>query len=730
MKQLFRKWILLVLLWDGVPLVRGAEREWGPVEVIALGAGAELEIDGQTGTATGPNGVMVRSAGALLTARSVRVDRLSGWVVAEGDVDLQAEGQIWRGEALSFNFQTREMKGESFRTGQTPLFAAGEGLASTQTNKVFTATNAFFTTDDQYHPAYRVKARRLEVMPGRYVQADGATFYLGSTPVMYLPSYRRSLERHPNFFVLTPGYRSVYGVYLLTEYHRHISDRLEGGLNLDYRQRRGLGGGPELEWRLGRWGEGDAEFYFTRDDDPEAGSSTNVVGIGDDRHRLSFTHRALITSNLTAKVVVREAGDATMVRDFFEEEYRRNTQPSSFVEVEQLWPNFTLDALARYQINDFYQTVERLPDVRLTAVRQQLGVSPFYYDSENSLGYLRFRDIAGSPTNYAAWRGDTYHQMVLPRTFGGWFQFTPRVGGRLTHYGEVDGFGGPLNEQDRWVVNTGAEASMKASRVWRRARSRSLQIDGLRHIFQPSLNYVYVPEPNRRPQDLPQFDYELQTFRLLPLDYPDYNAIDSIDSQNVIRITLRNKLQTRRADEVQNIVNWSLYTDWRLDPRPDQETFAEFFSDLDLRPRSWCSLSSLIRYDAVNGHLNESDHRLTLFPGNTVSWALGHRYLRDDPAYGPDYGNNLFLSTIYYRMNENWGFRMRHHFEARDGTMEEQDYAVYRDLRGWTAAVNLRIRDLRTGPTDFSVGLTFSLKALPRYKLGQDSVQPFSLHGS
>lgn len=730
MKSLNWIWILCFLLWDGCVAVLAAEVSQEPVEVVALGSGAELEIDATTGRATGPSGVMVRQGGSLLTARTVRVDRQTGWVEAEGDVQLQRDGSVWRGDTLRYNFQTKEIGGSVFRAGHTPLFAAGEGLAAEGTNTMFTASNAYFTTDDLADPGYRIRARRLAVVPGRYVEADGATFYLGSVPVMYFPKYRRSLERHPNNFVLLPGYRSLYGPFLLSEFNWQMSDQLDGTLHMDYRQRRGLGGGPDLHWQLGRIGTGGFEFYYTRDDDPQAGTPPNVQPPGEDRHRFSFSHRALITSNLTAKVVIREQGDASVVRDFFEGEYRRNTQPASFLEVEQLWPNFSLDALAQYQVNDFYQTVERLPDVRLTGVRQQLGVSPFYYESESSLGYLRYRNVEGQGIDYAAWRGDSFQQLLVPNTLFGWLQFTPRVGGRFTHYGEVEGTGSTMNEQDRWVFNTGAELSFKASRVWAGAENKLLQVDGLRHIFEPSVNYVFVPEPDRRPQDLPQFDYELHTLRLLPIDYPDYNAIDSIDSQNVVRFSLRNKLQTRREDEVRNLVNWSLYTDWRLRPRQGQETFADFFSDLDFSPRSWFYVSSLVRYDAAGGHLRETDHRVTLIPGERVSWAVGHRYLRDDPALGVDYGNNLIFSTLYYRINENWGLRMQHHFEARDGTMEEQEYTIYRDLRSWTTALSFRIREPRDRPTDFSVGVTFSLKAFPRYKVGRDRSEPYSIHGS
>jgi hypothetical protein len=84
---------------------------------------------------------------------------------------------------------------------------------------------------------------------------------------------------------------------------------------------------------------------------------------------------------------------------------------------------------------------------------------------------------------------------------------------------------------------------------------------------------------------------------------------------------------------------------------------------------------------------------------------------------------------LYYRWNENWGTRVTHHFEARDGTLEEQQYTLYRDLRSWTSALTFRVRDRRTASTDFTVAVTFSLKAFPRYRLYDDINYPSMLVG-
>jgi hypothetical protein len=170
-----------------------------------------------------------------------------------------------------------------------------------------------------------------------------------------------------------------------------------------------------------------------------------------------------------------------------------------------------------------------------------------------------------------------------------------------------------------------------------------------------------------------------------------------------------------------------------LRPLAGQTTFADLYSDLVFRPRSWLSWESLTRYDINGGQWRMALNTVTFQPSSVWSWSLGHYYLRDDfspPPQGLGEGNNLFTSNLFFHLNENWAFHASHHFEARDGRMQEQYYTLYRDLRSWTAALTFRIRDNITGPDDFTVAFTFSLKAHPRSVLGTDSVRPYSLVGS
>jgi len=720
-----------IIAWAclGVVAAAGLAGEPAPQLIVeARDASGEFEYDLATGLATAKNGVIVRYGDAVLTAQRVIVFQDRSWVYAEGDVVLQREGQSWRCDSMTYDYKNKRLDADFFRTAQSPFFAAGELITSMQgTNGGHSAREVSITTDDYSTPAQRVRARKVTIVPGEYIEARSAVLYIGNVPVMYYPYYRRDLKRHPNNWDTVPGYRSRFGPYLLNTYNMYWSKQFDGALHLDYRQRRGFGEGADVNLHLGRYGEGEFKFYYARDERPGTDYRGNPVR--DDRHRIYYSHRADFDTNFTAKLMIRRQSDAFFIRDFFEPEYRRNVQPSSYLELNRFWNNWSLDLVAQPRVNRFFETVERLPEIKLTGLRQQLGGSPFYYESDSSLGWYRRQFANSAFADYSAWRADTYHQLLYPQNYFGWLQVTPRVGGRLTEYGEADGIGTTTRREFRPVFNTGVEFSTKASKVWPAVNSRLLDMDGLRHIIEPSVNYAFVPSPRRRPPQLPQFDYELGTYRLLPLDYPDYNAIDSIDAQNVMRLSLFNKLHTKRRGQIENLLEWALYTDWRLNPRAGQQTFSDIFSDLDFLPRSWLMLSQRLRYQLGESRLNELNHSITVMPSNKWSVSVGNRYLHYDPVFAPLPGQNLFFTRFYYRINENWGFRASHHFEARDGRMEEQYYTIYRDLRSWTAALTIRFRNERQGPSDFTIAITLSLKAFPRFGMGRDSVEHSLLLG-
>jgi hypothetical protein len=67
-------------------------------------------------------------------------------------------------------------------------------------------------------------------------------------------------------------------------------------------------------------------------------------------------------------------------------------------------------------------------------------------------------------------------------------------------------------------------------------------------------------------------------------------------------------------------------------------------------------------------------------------------------------------------MNENWGFGFSEQYEAETNLLEQQRYAIYRDLTSWVASLGAIIQN-NNGVKEYGVLLTFTLKSFPNLGL-------------
>ena len=747
--------ILALLVAAVIFSISAAAQEATQLEVLPLNtilpglANGQLDFDPSTGLWHGTNGVFVRYGATVLTADSVSVDSKSGEVDANGHVRIESGSEVWVGEHITYNFKTKLMHTDEFRTGKVPTFAGATGLVGNTTNRTYTANRAFVTTDDIENPAYRVRASKITIVPGKYVRMWNAVLLAGNVPVFYFPYYQRNLGPRSSNFNFTPGYRTSYGAYLLGTYEWFIGDAADVKFHADYRTRRGPGVGPDVFLHLGQWGEAAVKYYYLYDLQPDynANSFPWFNPIPHNRQRFNLGWQATPATNLNLKALINYQTDPLVLRDFFPGDYDGNPQPNTFIEAQKYWDNWSLDALATPRVNSFFNQIERLPDLKLTGYRQQILDTPLYYDSESSLAWNRA--YTANTTNGFYWatngfytdaalRADTYHQITLPWTFFNWLNVAPRAGGRFTYYNRhayaPDDDTSAIN---RAVFNTGIGASFKATALWADAKNSFFDVNGLRHILEPSLNYTFVTRPSTGPLGVPQLDGEMPALLISPVTFPDYNSLDSIDSMNVMRLGLRNVLQTKRDGELDNLVNWNLMLDCRLDRQHGQSALNDLYSQFALRPRSWLTLEEQLRYDTEHGRLNLSFHQITFAPGDRWSWGIGHLYIRPGnwgvtTLNGNNFvwdENNFLSSTIFYRINDNWGLRAQHDLNLKTGHLQRQNYSIYRDLRSWTAALTFRVQDEPARAADFTVAFQLSLKAMPAHGVGDDVVNPYRLVG-
>jgi LPS-assembly protein len=701
----------------------------------------KIDYDLASGTATGTNGVLIKYGETTVTANSATLNMKTGDVEADGNVHVEAGDGLWVGEHVHYNFKTHQLQTEQFRTGKAPFFVSGTGLTGNSSNKIYTATSAAVTTDDVSDPAYQVRATRVRIIPGKTIEMWNAVLYVEGIPMFYYPYYTRNIGRHANNWTVLPGYNSQYGGFMRATYRWYYGEDFDGKVHVDYRGKRGPGIGPDIDGRLDEWGTFGLKYYYTHDNDPN--TSTNAFpqygSMPQDRQRFKFDWQATPATNLNLKALVNYQSDPLMLHDFFAGEYSANPQPNTFVEANKYWDNWSLDTLTTPRINSFFNQVERLPDVRLTGYRQQVLESPVYYDSQSSMGWYRqwetftngvYQNTNGVYVNSAA-RGDTYHQLTLPWTFFNWLNVTPRVGGRVTYYSSQDVTNSPNGDATREVFNTGLSTSFKLSQTWTRATNSLLDLDGLRHIIEPSANYVYIPDPSVPPAKLPQFDAEQPSLMLLPDTFPAFNDIDSIDTQNAIRFGLRNTIQTKRDGHLDNLFFWNMMMDWDLDSKNGQKNFGDLSSAAAFRPRSWITAESQTRYDLNYGNLNLAFQQLTFTPSDRWSWGVGYWYLR-----GGNWGNssewienNTLTSTFFYRFGDNWGTRMTDNYNLVTHRLQEQFYTLYRDFRSWTASATFRVTSNSGQSASYTIAFVLSLKATPTMGVGEDVVNRYRLVG-
>ena len=145
------------------------------------------------------------------------------------------------------------------RARRCPFRFGGLSLSTLGPN-AYLVKDGLFTTSDSSRPDYSIRAKTVRIYPKDRIIFSNVMLYIGRVPVFWYPYLYQSLNQDTSF-TFTPGYGSIYGAYLLTQYSFPLTDQIAGRARLDLYSTRGVGIGLE-----GAWGR------FKRSAAPVAGS--------------------------------------------------------------------------------------------------------------------------------------------------------------------------------------------------------------------------------------------------------------------------------------------------------------------------------------------------------------------------------------------------------------------------------------------------------------------------
>lgn len=722
------------------------------------------EFDPKTKEAVLSGNVHIAYQDSSLKADKVWINTSTQDIYASGNVQVEREGDTWRGDYVQGNLRQKSLSFNEHYTIVDDWHISGSGASRMADGRVV-VNDATISPCNQL---MKLRTGQIIYHPDGRFKAHNVQYRLGGVPVFYLPLIWGDLDNDYRGLEFRAGFESDNGAMLRLAKRWRIAPGLTNKAGIHYYSKRGIGGDNRLNWKTETsntdfylWGQEDADPLFDR---RAANRKYNGRFEAEDQHyRVRLHHRTDFSERLSLQIHGDIFSDNDVLYDFFETEYRDIPQAPNFADLTYLGDNFSVSLNARKQLNDFYTVVERLPELELRIPRQKLFSTPVLYQGESSGAHLRMKwrdyDLPTrtnqSPENpltiweqqmgddYSTTRFDTMHFLFLPLELGV-FNFTPRVGGRLTWYGdtsEASVFNEQLNDnyaldvrrgdpahsesftaydadggsQTRGAVELGFDLRTKLHGTWNDYQSEFLDINGLRHVVEPFIHHTYIPSPDVDAEHLYFFD-----------------EIDRIDETHFTRVGVEQRFQTHRNNRVHTFAKIETYYDFYHETEAEEDASGDLGLILEYMPREDLTVWWQSLLDTSDGELNVAHAGIRYGDENRFFVDVSYLY-QDDFRSRYNYSMVSELSQVltvdYFPIHydENESLRLsagvplndkttaRAHlfFDVSAGSLVRQRYELLRDLNCWMASLSFEKEE-----DEIEAFLLFYLKSLPKFGVG------------
>ncbi|MDD5005518.1 MAG: LPS assembly protein LptD [Candidatus Omnitrophica bacterium] len=597
--------------------------------------------------------VRIEYGKSVLTCDRITVFTETKDLLAEGNVKLKDEKGTIEGSNIFYNVDLQKGKIIEATIKTDPYFANSPEVEKTPAKYIF--YNGDITTCSLDKPHYHMHARRIELVPNDKIRARGVTFIAGSVPIMYLPYFAQSIKDYKEGFSFSPGMSKEWGMYLLSRYTYYLNDNLRGTLHLDWRENKGWGGGTDFELLSDKFGSGLLRYYQVKEELRGHGE-TYIPFKNQKRYRTQYRHKWDDADEKNHFIMeLNDYSDADFLKHYFYREYEKENQIRSYMLASHNYPSATLSLMLEKRLNQFYDETERLPEIKLETTSFRILDTPLYYQNQSSVAAFTSRTAYTDQVENTN-RLDTYNKLSCPFRFA-FLDMNPFVGLRNDYYSNDKEDGENLF---RSIFYTGFDMLTKFYRTYdAKVNSYGIEIDELRHIVTPSLKYSYMHNPTLPSERLTAFD-----------------SIDSLTKENTMTVSLENKLQTKRNGQSVDFLTFIADSPYYFKLEEHGGRFGDVNFDLEVFPNSWLEFWSDAHFDLRERSFRTANFDVSLPLKDNGKITAGYRYVRDD---------NSKLATFGFerQLNPKWKFRTYHRMEFVTHAIEEQEYALSRDLHCW-----------------------------------------------
>ncbi len=454
-----------------------------------------------------------------MTCDQATYNRETKLLIATGNVYIVKAGDVMWGQRLFLDTETGRAEMENGRIFMTQGNFYGDGKhIARRSEEDYSFLKGGLTTCDATVPSWKFGAADLDLTVEDYATGSNVIFYVKDIPVFYFPYIVLPVKRERQSGFLLPkfGNSTKKGVSADIPFYWAINDSQEATIDLDIQSKRGVGLGVDYRYLRKRGSEGSAGGYAIND------QITKEL-----RGQFLQYHKEVWPENLTLITSINLTSDPNFLSDYSEKsgEYNRQYYDSRIV-LTKHWNNW-LTTLQGIYTQDFYTTsntttLQRLPELSLFGVREQILDLPLYNDTDIiATNYYREKGMLGQ------------REVAVPRLTLNHGFFDDRVntwiqgGVQLRAYQVRKADDGVSGKSTVAVPFVEAGLSVPVSRVF---QTEIGDLKAMRHEIVPAIRYSNVANVNQ--SKTPIFDH-----------------FDRIAPQNVVYLEITSHLGTKFQKE-------------------------------------------------------------------------------------------------------------------------------------------------------------------------------------
>lgn len=189
----------------------------------------------------------IAGSGFQISGQNLQYNLNTGDIHARGKVELQRDQEFLEAEVLHYNVRTKVGETENLEAIFQNTFMQGESAEMSERGLIL--NNGCATTCDHSHHHYKIRARKMILIPGKALFLKDVQFYLGNSKVLSMPAYRFSLagEKYQAPLKFVPGFDASRGFYTKAGWDFYFNPRFYGDLKLTPTSRQGLDMNLKLE---------------------------------------------------------------------------------------------------------------------------------------------------------------------------------------------------------------------------------------------------------------------------------------------------------------------------------------------------------------------------------------------------------------------------------------------------------------------------------------------------